>query len=85
MAFLNPDGNLDIERINALPFEEYMLEMGRLTEAQTEEYISKLPPQDAKEPVKAVEVNYKTEEERNKYEGILSSDLWKMLREKYGY
>ncbi|MCC8038342.1 MAG: hypothetical protein LIP02_09470 [Bacteroidales bacterium] len=85
MVFLNPDGSLDIERINSLPFEEYMLEMGRLTEAQTEEYISKLPPQDTKEPVKAIPVNYKNEEERKKFEGILASDFWKMLREKYGY
>ena len=43
MALLKEDGSLDIERINKLPLEEYMEEMGTLTQEQVKEYISKLP------------------------------------------
>ena len=43
MALLKEDGSLDIERINALPIEEYMQEMGTLTQEQVEEYFSKIP------------------------------------------
>lgn len=42
MALLKEDGSLDIERINALPIEEYMQEMGTLTQEQVEEYFSRI-------------------------------------------
>ena len=58
MALLKEDGGLDIERINQLPFEEYMKEMGSLTEAQVNEYLSVLPINESNEPVQAVEVEY---------------------------
>ena len=38
MALLKEDGSLDIERINKLPLEEYMEEIGGLTEEQYKEY-----------------------------------------------
>lgn len=48
MALLKEDGGLDIERINQLPFEEYMKEMGSLTEVQVNEYLSALPLDESK-------------------------------------
>ena len=51
MALLKEDGSLDIERINNLPYEEYMEEMGTLTQEQVKEYISKLPINESVEPV----------------------------------
>ena len=43
MALLKEDGSLDIERINKLPIEEYIKEIGTLMEEQYKEYLSKLP------------------------------------------
>lgn len=37
------NGSLDVERMNCLPLEEWMDEMGDLTQEQVEEYLSKLP------------------------------------------
>jgi len=58
MAFLKEDGSLDIERINSLPYEEYMDAMGDLTQEQVQEYLSKLPINESNEPVRAVLVDY---------------------------
>jgi len=63
MALLKEDGSLDIERINALPLEEYMQEMGTLTREQVKEYLSKLPLDDSKEPMRAIMVDYTLEDE----------------------
>ena len=41
MALLKEDGSLDIERINQLPIEEYMEEVGNFTNEQRKEYYSK--------------------------------------------
>ena len=43
MAILKEGGSLDVERMNSLPLEEWMDEMGDLTQEQVEEYLSKLP------------------------------------------
>jgi len=51
MALLKEDGSLDIERINNLPLEEYMEEMGDLTQEQVKEYLSKTPINESKEPI----------------------------------
>ena len=58
MAYLKEDGSLDIERINSLPYEEYMDAMGDLTQEQVQEYLSKLPINESNEPVRAVLVDY---------------------------
>lgn len=79
MVFLKEDGSLDIERINALPLEEYMDMMGDLTQEQTREYLTKLPISESEEPMKAVVVNYPIEED-----GIDAEELLNNLREKYG-
>ena len=81
MALLKEDGSLDIERINNLPYEEYMEEMGTLTQEQVKEYISKLPINESVEPVTAIEVDYTLEDELEKG-AVLADDLLNKLREK---
>ena len=62
MALLKEDGSLDVERINQLPLEEYMEEMGTLTQEQIEEYISKLPINESGVPVCPTKVGYTIED-----------------------
>ena len=78
MALLKEDGSLDIERINALPLEEYMEEMGTLTQEQVKEYLSKLPINETKEPVRAIMVDYPMEED-----GVDAEEVINNLRKKY--
>ena len=63
MALLKEDGSLDIERINALPYEEYMDEIGSLTESQYNEYRASVPLNESKELAQPVNVDYTLEEE----------------------
>ena len=63
MAFLKEDGSLDIERYNNLPLEEWMDEFAALTDEQVDEYISKLPVNESKEPVRVIVSDYTLEEE----------------------
>lgn len=79
MALLKEDGSLDIERINNLPFEEYMEEMGTLTQDQVKEYISKLPINESNEPMQAVMVDYTLEENGVDVEEYLN-EMRKKLR-----
>ncbi len=76
MALLKEDGGLDIERINQLPFEEYMKEMGSLTEAQVNEYLSVLPINESNKPVQAVEVEYTLRDELEQG-AVIASDYIK--------
>lgn len=76
MALLKEDGGLDIERINQLPFEEYMKEMGSLTEVQVNEYLSALPINESNEPVQAVEVEYTLKDELEQG-AVIASDYIK--------
>lgn len=78
MALLKEDGSLDIERINSMQFEEYMNEMGTLTREQVEEYLSKIPINESKTPMKAILV-----ESIEKY-GVDAEDFLNNMREKYG-
>ena len=82
MVFLKEDGSLDIERINKLPLEEYMDMMGDLTQEQVREYVTKLPINESKEPMKAVIVDYTLEEEIERG-GVIAEDLINNLRKKY--
>lgn len=50
MTYLKEDGSLDIERINDLPFEEFMEEMDSLNEEQMNEYASKATINESKCP-----------------------------------
>ena len=81
MALLKEDGSLDVERINKLPYEEYMEVMGTLTETQVNEYLSALPINESKEPVHAVKVNYTLEEELKQGAVIASDYIKNKIRE----
>ena len=48
MALLKEDGSLDIERIQGLPYDEYMYELTHFTKEQREEYFSALPINESK-------------------------------------
>lgn len=63
MAFLKEDGSLDIEYYNSLPLEEWMDEFASLTDEQVDEYISKLPANESKGPVRVIVSDYTLEEE----------------------
>ena len=81
MAFLKEDGSLDNERINKLPLEEYMDMMGDLTQEQVREYVTQLPINESKEPMKAVIVDYTLEDEIERG-GVIAEDLINNLRKK---
>lgn len=81
MKLLKDDGSLDVERINKLPYEEYMEAMGTLTEAQVNEYLSALPINESKEPVQAVRVDYSLQDELNKGAVIASDYIREKMRE----
>ncbi len=81
MVLLKEDGGLDIERINQLPFEEYMKEMGSLTEAQVNEYLSVLPINESNKPVQAVEVEYTLRDELEQGAVIASDYIKNKVRE----
>lgn len=83
MALLKEDGSLDIERINKLPFEEYMDEMGTLTQEQVQEYVSKLPLNESNEPYQGVWVNYTIEEDIARG-AVDIEDYLNNKRKKYG-
>ncbi len=82
MVPLKESGELDIERINELPIEEYMDVIGGLTEEQYKEYISNLPVNESKEPVRAVVVDYTLEEELERG-SVLAEEFMKKMRKKY--
>lgn len=63
MALLKEDGSLDIEPYNSLPLEEWMDEFATLTDEQVDEYISKLPVNESKEPVRVIKVDCLMEED----------------------
>jgi hypothetical protein len=79
MVPLKENGKLDIERINELPIEEYMDVIGGLTEEQYKEYLSNLPVNESKEPVRAIVVDYTLEEELERG-SVLAEDLINNLR-----
>ena len=76
MALLKEDGSLDIERINKLPLEEHMKEVGSLTREQFKEYISSIPLNEGKTYPRAVRVD--------QIHGVDADELMNKMREKYG-
>ena len=77
MAYLKEDGSLDIEYYNSLPLEEWMDEFAALTDEQVDEYISKLPANESKEPVRVIVVDYPMEED-----GVDAEEFLKNLRKR---
>ena len=81
MALLKEDGSLDIERINKLPYEDYMEEMGTLTQKQINDYLSHLPLNESSESITVVDVDYTLEDELDKG-GVLAEEVINKLRRK---
>ncbi len=84
MAILKEDGSLDIDRINKLPFEEYMDAMGDLTQEQVAEYLSKLSLNESNEPMRPVEVNYTLEEDIKNNGAVIFDDLLNKIKNSCG-
>ena len=61
-TLLKEDDSSDVERINNLPREEKIREMGRFTREQMKEYISQMPINKSHCPVKVIKVDYKMED-----------------------
>ena len=61
MEYINEDGSLDVERINSLPLDERLKEMGKFSREQMEEYFSKVGIS-FNESTKPIKVDYKIEE-----------------------
>ena len=62
MKYLKEDGSLDVERINKLPLEERLHEIGKFTREQVEVYFSKVPIKESSMSITPVKVDYKMED-----------------------
>ena len=82
MAFLKEDGSLDIERYNSLPLEEWMNEFATLTDEQIDEYISSLPVNVSKEPVRVIASDFSLEEELERGNILDAEEVINNLRRK---
>lgn len=82
MALLKGDGSLDIERINQLPIEEYMKEIGNLTIEQYKEYCSKTPIYENHNQTRVIEVDYTLEEDMERNGTAILDDVLNNLRKK---
>ena len=76
MALLKEDGSLDIERINKLPLEEHMKEVGSFTREQFKQYVSTIPLNEGKNYPRAITVDTP--------HGIDAKEFMNKMREKYG-
>ena len=76
MALLKEDGSLDIERINKLPLEEHMKEVGSFTREQFKQYVSAIPLNEGKSYPRAIMVDSP--------HGVDAEDFMNKMREKYG-
>lgn len=82
MAILKEDGSLDIERIDQLPLEAHMRQVGTFTPEQFREYVSTIPLTESEEYPKAIRVNYSLEDELSRG-CVLAKDFINNLRQKY--
>lgn len=85
MEYIKEDGSLDVERINNLPHDEYIMVIGELTEEQFKEYESKnVINEDCDSPHDHI-INCSMEEYVRRL-GLLSLDeTIKYLNKKYGF
>lgn len=51
MKYLKEDGSLDIERIQNLPYKEYLHEISNFTKEQYDEYVSKIPMNESQDTI----------------------------------
>ena len=80
MAFLKEDGSLDIERIQKLPYDEYMYELTHFTKEQREEYFSALPINESK----SIPIRKGSLKKRLESGYVLASDFLNKLRKEIG-
>ena len=66
MSLLKENGSLDVERIRALPIDEYMEEITHFSKAQHQEYVSKLPVKEPSDTRKIVHGSLKEDLESGK-------------------
>ena len=84
MALLKEDGSLDIERINKLPLEEYMEEIGGLNKEQRTEYWNKMSINKSRGRVQTILVDYTLEDDLNRG-AVIAVDFINNMRQKYEY
>ena len=83
MALLKEDGSLDIERINKLPYEDFVDEIRNMTDGQYNEFISKLPLNESYEPTEIMYVDYTMEEDVEKNGLVNADDFFSKIRNKH--
>ena len=76
MALLKEDGSLDIERINKLPLEEHMNEIGSFTREQFRQYVSTIPLNEGKSYPHFISVDVP--------HGVDAEEFMNKMKEKYG-
>ena len=84
MAYLKEDGSLDIEYYNSLPLKEWMDEFATLTDEQVDEYISKLPVNESKGPVRVIVSDYTLEDEVERGSIYDAEEVIDNIGKKYG-
>lgn len=57
MEYLKEYGSLDVERINKLPYQEYIHEISNFTREQYDEYVSKIPMNESQDTVLPIVVD----------------------------
>ena len=67
MALLKEDGSLDVERIKALPLDQYIEEISHLTKEQHKEYVSKISLNESRKPLPVNYGSLKEDLESGKY------------------
>lgn len=70
-----------MERYESLPLDEWMNAMGKLTQEQVREYLSRAPKGESDGLVQPIVVNYTLEEELERG-AVLADDLLRKLRDK---
>ena len=63
---------LNLRKLNKLPYEEYLEEIGPFTEEQFVDYVSKIPINESQEPVQPIEVDYPMEEDGGDAEELIN-------------
>lgn len=84
MVLLKEDGSLDIERINRLPIDDYMEVVGGFTEKQYNDFFTKQPINEGKEPVKVILVEDTIEKDAERCGMVNFDEFINKMREKYG-
>lgn len=83
MVFLKEDENLDVERINNLPIEEFTNKIELMTEEEYKSFVSKQMINESQELVRMVKVNYTLKEDIESNGMVIAEDFINKMKEKY--